>query len=66
MFYDILGNCIGTEYKIELLEEDLPYHPKPFPIPNIHEGTKKTVVNRLVDIDVLNLKIILNGQRLHL
>ena len=42
------------------------YHAKPFPISKLHEEALKTEVNRLVNIGVLNLKIVLNGQRLHL
>ena len=46
MFDGTLDNCIGSEYKIELLEGAKPYHAKPFPIPKIHKETLKTEVNR--------------------
>ena len=54
-----LENYTGTEYKIVLVKGAQPYHDKPFPISKVHEETLKTEVNRLV-------KIIQNGQRLHL
>ena len=50
MFNYTLGNYTGTEYDIELLEEDQPYHTKPFPIPKVYEENLKTEVNRLVNI----------------
>ena len=53
MLDGILGDCTGSEYKIELLEGAKPYHAKPFPIPKIHEETLKTEVNKLINIGVL-------------
>ena len=53
MFDGILGNCTGSEYKIELLEGTKPNHAQPFPIPKIHEETLKTEVNRLISTGVL-------------
>ena len=45
MFDGTLGNYTGSEYKIALLEEAIPYHTNPFPIPKIHKETLKTEVN---------------------
>ena len=56
MFDGTLGNYIGTEYKIKLLEGAQPYHAKSFPIPKVHEETLKTEVNRLVKIGILKRK----------
>ena len=53
MFDGTLGNYIGSEYKIELLEGVKPYLAKPFPIPKIHEEKLKTEVNRLINIGLL-------------
>ena len=64
MFDGTLENYSSTEYKIELLEGAQPYHVKLFPIPKVHEETLKTKENRLVNIGVINEKIIQNGQRL--
>ena len=50
MFDGKLGNYTGTEYKIELLKGDQPYHANPFPILKVHEETLKTEVNRLLSI----------------
>ena len=46
MFDGTLGNNIGSEYKIELLEGAKPDHTKPFPISKIHKQTLRTEVNR--------------------
>ena len=53
MFDGTLGNCTGSECKIEILEGAKPYHAKPFRIPKIHKETLKAEVNRLLKIDVL-------------
>ena len=62
MFDSTLATYTGSEYKIELLEGAKPYHAKPFPIPETHEETLKTEVNRLINIGVSNVEITLTGQ----
>ena len=56
MFESILGNCTGSEYKIEFLEETKPYLAKPFLISKIYKETLKTEVNTLINMRVLNRK----------
>ena len=56
MFDGTLGNNVGSEYKIELLEGAEPYHAKPFPIPRIHKESLTIEVNRLINIGVLKRK----------
>ena len=40
MFYGILGNYTGAEYKIERLQGAQPYHAKPYPIPKVNEESE--------------------------
>ena len=56
MFDGIFRNYTCTEYEIELLEGDQPYHIKLIPIPKVHEETLKTEVNWLVNIGVSKRK----------
>ena len=56
MFDGTLGNCTGSEYKIELLEGAKPYYENSFSNPKIHKKSLKTEVNRLINIGVLKCK----------
>ena len=53
LFDRTLGQWTGEPYKIQLKDNVLPYHAKPFPVPHAYEATLKTEVDRLVKPGVL-------------
>ena len=53
LFDGTLGKWKCEDYKIDLKEGAKPYHAKPFPIPQVHEGTLKLEVDSLCALGVL-------------
>ena len=66
MFDGTLENYTGSKYKVELKEKIKLYHAKQFPIPKVHELTRKKDVKILAKIGILKRLFLLIFQPLSL
>jgi len=53
LFDGTLGEWKGTDIDLELRDDAKPYHARPFPIPQVHEGAMRREVERLCALGVL-------------
>ena len=53
LFDGTLGHWKGQNYDVELRDDAVPYHARPYPIPKAYEKTLKLEVERLCKVGVL-------------